>query len=80
MPDDEAAVVLVSKRGTARVERLAVAMVRAPDGSEGVVRRLTPYGPQALFTDDPGLADELLAFARAVSGWDVYLVTYRREG
>jgi hypothetical protein len=53
-----------STRGTQRIERLFVVLSQDEDGKEGVVRRTTPFGTMPLITDDPKLAEAMLAIVR----------------
>jgi hypothetical protein len=68
-----------SRRRTRTVERLLAVVIATPEG-ESVVRRNTQTGTIPWITDDPALAEMLLAAAIAESGFrDAYLAEFRRE-
>lgn len=69
---------LHSERGGGKVERL-YALLTIDEKGEGVVRRETPVGPQAFITDDPGIAEALLAYVKTYHFPKAKLVVFRRE-
>lgn len=75
-PDPE---LLLSGRSSKTITDLFAIVIKDGDGMEGVVRRDTPIGTQALVTDDAALTGHLMAMARQNGNAGAYVVRFTRQ-
>lgn len=78
--------IIISTRPTRKIQQLYALVVTAADGTEGILRRDTPYGTQPWITDDAALVARMLTFAvqeieeRGGAAGEITIAKFRREG